>query len=347
MSLPAPQPVVPSSSLAPDPSPTPVSAEPVLRIATGFMASRYLFAASNLGLFEQLAEAPASSAELAARLRIPERTVRLLADALVALGLLEMVDDRYRNGPACAALLSGRGPVDLRPLLRYWERRSYPVWEGFERSVVTGRAAHPIEGMTDEVHAVFSAGVEAITFGSARALAAGYDFAPHRRLLDLGGGTGSFLLAALGHHPHLEGTLFELPRSARLARERLGASPVAARATVVAGDLFEDPIPAGHDVLLLANVLHLMSPERACTLLRRLRAATEEGTSLLLVDFWTDPSRTSPAFAAVMAGEFLTHAHEGGVHSEEALRGWLAQTGWRGLERIPLGGPASLVVAEA
>jgi spermidine synthase len=54
-----------------------------------------------------------------------------------------------------------------------------------------------------------SEGVEAITAGTAQVLPTRYDFSRHRRVLDLGGGTGSFLMAVLRRHPDLACTLFE------------------------------------------------------------------------------------------------------------------------------------------
>ena len=44
-----------------------------------------------------------------------------------------------------------------------------------------------------------------------------------RAILDLGGGTGSWLIALLGHYSGLEGTLFDLPNAAAVARQRLDA----------------------------------------------------------------------------------------------------------------------------
>jgi hypothetical protein len=42
----------------------------------------------------------------------------------------------------------------------------------------------------------------------------------------------------------------------------LEATPADARIAVADGDFFRDPIPPAHDVVLLANVIHLFSPER-------------------------------------------------------------------------------------
>ena len=165
-------------------------------------------------------------------------------------------------------------------------------------------------------------------------------------MLDIGGGTGSFLIAVLSEHSGLEGTLFELPGAAAIMRERLLGSTLTRRIRVVEGDFFKAPIPGDHDAVIVANVLHLFSPEHNLELLRRIREFVPDGSHLLLVDLWTDPSHTQPLFAALMAGAFLLRTGEGDVYSEEEIRGWLAATGWQALEHKPLAGPASLIVAE-
>jgi hypothetical protein len=42
-----------------------ITPEPILKVALGFMAAKYLFAASEIGLFEALARGPANLEELA------------------------------------------------------------------------------------------------------------------------------------------------------------------------------------------------------------------------------------------------------------------------------------------
>src|SRR5262249_30679684 len=64
-------------------------------------------------------------------------------------------------------------------------------------------------------------------------------------------------------------------------------------------------------------------------------------------DLWTDPTHTQPVAAALMSGEFLVIAGEGQAYSEEEAGQWLEQTGWQKLDRRPLAGAASLIVAEA
>lgn len=322
-----------------------VTPDSIMQVATGFMASKHLYVANEVGLFEQLADGPITLDELSTRTGVPRRTIRILADAMVALGFVDREGDRYQNGPVAATFLSGRTPADLRPFLRFWNRISYPSWIQLEESIRTGRAG--VGHLSAELVKIFSEGVESISAGTALALATTYDFRRHQRVLDLGGGTGSFLLAVLNHYPHLETALFEQPDVVVVARQHLAASPAGKQVKVIEGDFFTDPLPEGYDTVLLVNVVHLFSPDHNLALLQRTRERVPSGARLLLVDFWTDPSHTQPTFAALLAGEFQMFTGEGDVYSEQEVRVWLQQTGWRALERKPLAGPASLIVAEA
>ncbi len=326
---------------------TDVTPAAILQVATGFMAAKHLFVANEVGLFEHLADSPATLEELAARTGIPSRPLRILADAIVALGFVHRQGDSYQNSRVAAIFLAGRTPADLRPALRYWNRLNYPRWMKLEDAVRTGQPVYGEFAFTAEEQRLYTEGVDALTAGAAAALAQQYDFRRHRRIVDLGGGTGTFLTTVLRQHSALDATLYEVPAVAAIARERLAQDPLGARIRIVAGDFFQSPIPEAHDVALLANIVHNFSPEKNQALFRRVRAAMSEGARLLLVDFWTDPTHTQPLFAALMAGAFLLVSGEGTVYSTAEGRDWLEATGWKVVEHQPLAGPASLIVAEA
>jgi hypothetical protein len=319
--------------------------ELIMQLGTSYMATRHLIAAVEVGLFEALGDEALDLDALAARIAIPRRTARICADAMAALGLLERDGSLYRNSPAAAAFLSGRGPSDHRPALRYADR-SYRYWAGLTDAIRSGQAAGFIARLDPEAQRALSASVESLTTGSAIALAASYEFSQHRRLLDLGGGTGSFIVRILGRHAEIECGLFDLPAVVALAREKFEAQKADGRVRFYEGDLLRDELPAGYDVFLLANVVHLLSPEHTKNLLERVHSSAPPSARLLLADFWTDPTHTQPVFAALMAGEFFLASGEGDVYSEDEIGDMLAATGWEMTGRRPLTGPASLVVAE-
>ena len=324
-----------------------ITPDPIMRIALGFMAAKHLFVASAIGLFERLAGGPATLDELATNCGVPRRTLGISVDAMASLGLVERDGERYHNCAAAAAFLAGTPGPDLRPLLRVLDRISYGLWMNLEAAVRAGEGQRQFGSFSAEQQEIFSAGVEASSAASAVALAANYDFGRHRRVLDIAGGTGSFLIPILRRYPALQATLFELPGACAVARQRLASEPEGARVSVVDGDFFTDPLPGGHDVLIVANTVHVLSVAHNLDLLKAIRAGVEADARLLLVDMWMDPTHAQPPAAPLMSGEFLVMSGEGQAYGEDQADAWLGQTGWRKLERRPLAGPASVIIAEA
>lgn len=319
--------------------------EAVMRIAAGFMAAKHLFAASELGLFEALADSPATLEALAARTGLTTRAARISADAMVALELLVRSGDEYSNSPTAAQFLTGRTASDLRPFLKFWDKLSYPAWTALATALAGGEHREIFE-LDDELQKVASAGIEAVLAGPAHALTHAVELRTRRSLLDIGGGTGSWSIAAAQVHPELHCTVLDLPVVVGVAEERIASAGLNARVHAVACDVQTDPLPEGHDTFLIANLVHYWSPQENQAFLRRVRSVAPEGARLLLADFWTDSTHTQPVHAALMAGEFAVHMDHGDVYSVEELSGWLAETGWRFLSHVPLAGPQSLIVAE-
>jgi SAM-dependent methyltransferase len=319
----------------------------IMRIALGFMAAKHLFVASAIGLFEGLADGPMTLDQLSQKCGVPQRTLGISADAMTSIGFVEKDGDRYRNSDAAATFLAAAPGPDLRPMLRFFDRISYGLWTNLEAAVRAGEGQRQFGGFSAEQQQIFSAGVEAFSAASAAALATNYDFGRHRRVLDVGGGTGSFLLPILRRYSGLQATLFELPGACAVARQRLASEPEGARVAVVEGDFFADPLPGGHDVLIVANTVHVLSVAHNLDLLKAMRSGVEAGARLLLVDLWMDPTHTQPPAAPLMSGEFLVMSGEGQAYGEDQAEAWLGHAGWRKVERRPLARPASVIIAEA
>jgi SAM-dependent methyltransferase len=328
-------------ALAAEPSPA-----AIMQLASGFMAAKHLFAANELGLFEALADSPANLDALAARTGLTRRAARISADAVVALGLLEVHDGIYSNSKTATRFLAGPGPGDLRPFLRLWDKISYPAWTRLAEALASGPPREMFE-LDAELQHIASAGIEAILTGPATTLPEAFDFGPHKRLLDIGGGTGSWSIAIAQRYQNIRAAILELPTVTELARSRVAAAGLQHRINVITDDAMAGELPAGYDVFLLANLIHYWSAEQNQELLQRVRRAAQPGSALLLADFWTNPAHTEPLHAALMAGEFAVHLRNGDVYSVEEVHDWLDRTGWRFADHRPLAGPQSLIVAEA
>jgi len=84
------------------------------------------------------------------------------------------------------------------------------------------------------------------------------------------------LKALCAAHPHLRGTLFDLPQVVA------PLEPVE-RVDVVAGDVFENPLPHG-DVYVLSQILHGWPDENAANILARCAEAGGDTVRILLVE---------------------------------------------------------------
>jgi ubiquinone/menaquinone biosynthesis C-methylase UbiE len=323
-----------------------VTPESIMKVALGFMAAKHLFVADEIGMFEKLARGSLTLEALGERMVMPSRTTRIVADAMVALGLLQRQGDRYHNTEVATAFLGGAAGSGLRPFLRLVNRLSYLRWARLEEAVRTDTIIFEA-GFNKEEQQLYSEGVEAVTAETANVIAGNYNFGRHQRVLDLGGGTGSFLLAILSRFDKVRGTLYDLPAVTSDTRRRLAQTPHESRIEIVEGDFFNDPIPQGHDAIIIANIIHCFAADRVLELLQRVRNVVSVATRVLLVDFWTNAAHTEPAFSALMAGEFLLTPGGGDVYSIDDAASWFDQTGWRMIEHKALAGPASLIVAEA
>jgi SAM-dependent methyltransferase len=302
--------------------------------------ARALGTALELGVLDAIGTAKRPASELARALRCDERGLRILLDALVALGIVERAADAYALAPQIADAVLPGGAGTLRNLLLH-DLWNGPTWEALGRAVRDGAApaAGPINrhlrdpeilrGFLDNYARAMEQGLPELWPVLARRIAA---LRP-THIVDLGGGSGSVLLALLPLLPAARATLLDHPFALSRARERLEATQLACRVELRAADLEEDPLPAGADVLVLCRVLMGLSPPRARALIARCADALPPQGRLVVHDFTAD-SRVG----ALLSLDMLLHTG-GEVPQAPQLREWLEEAGMHVERTLP--GPLS------
>jgi len=125
-----------------------------------------------------------------------------------------------------------------------------------------------------------------------------WDWSGVEHVVDLGGGTGTLVLGLLGANPDLQATLIEATRAADRARRLMAEENVAERCEVIAGDFFEEPLPAA-DVYVLKFVLHGLADADAVRLLGRCREAGGKRARVLVIERSLGPDGDRQAFTAM------------------------------------------------
>lgn len=323
-------------------------------LCAGFVYSQVLYACVRLHLFEQLAAGPQTGAALAGQLGLsPAATVRLL-DAAVALRLVELrSQNRYGLGVLGAALAGNPGisaMIEHHALLYADLGDPLALLRGERQDTALARywpyagSAQPAELTAERVTAYTALMAASQSFISNEILAA-YPFDRHRCLLDVGGGDGSFLVAAAARAPQLRLGLFDLPPVAAQARAHLARVGLSARATVVGGSVLSDPLPAGADLVTLVRVIHDHDDAAALAILRAVRRVLPADGVLLLAEPMADTAGAEPAGAYF--GFYLLAMGSGRPRSVPELTALLHAAGFATVRRLPTRTPLLVQVLQA
>lgn len=306
----------------------PESFRDLMRLVHGFEAAKILLVANDLGLFRQL-ERPRGAAEVAGELGVDARALELLMNALVALGLLEKAGDGFRNTPVAATSLADdgyRGHIfrHIHHCWESWNDLAGVVRRGGPDLVRESVILHDEEAWNRD----FIRGMDDVTRELAPQVVAQLELTGAKRLLDIGGGPGTYARAFLTTHPQLaEVTIFDLPFALAVARERLAGFARRDDVRLVAGDFHKDPIGSGFDAIWISQVLHSQDEAACRLLLARAVQALAPGGQLLVHEFLLDDSRTQPLTAALFAVHMLVMTAGGRAYGGAEIAGWMQEAG--------------------
>jgi hypothetical protein len=332
------------------PGPSPVDV--VTGIALGYLVSRSLHVATELGIADLLKDGPKTIAELASSTGAHRESLYRLLRTLATQGVFaEDEPGRFVTTPAAVLLQQG---VMRDGVLLCGEVTGDSSWwqavGALRHSVMTGEPAFQRQhgmGFFDylrdhpECGQWFDRGMANFATAENPAIAGAYDFAQSAQIVDVGGGQGGLLAEILTRHPNVRGTLFDRPEVVRHP-VYLSQEAFPERWTTVGGDFFQ-AVPAGGDAYVLKRILHDWSDEQCLRILRCCRAAMGDRARLLVVDAVV-PAGNAPHPGKVMDILMMVLA-EGRERTEQEFRELFGQAGLQ-LTNITMT-PSTLAIVEA
>ncbi len=315
-------------------------------------ATAVLVGACELNVFAQLGNGARDAAAVAKGIGCPERSTRILLDALVALGLVGRQRETYRLAPLAEAhLVPGKpaymgdfagliGPPTLwgglgrlaeavraggTVLPEHAETPKHPFWEAFARSsaALAGPAATALEALLHDWIAS----------------------RPKVRVLDIAAGSGIYGYTLLRSHPNVELTALDWPNVLAETRKWAGRLGVdTGRVKYLEGSLFDVDYCGPYDLILLSHVYHHFEPPACRALTRKVAAALAPGGRVAVHDFLAaDDNPGAAMFSVVM----LVWTRKGEAYSGDDYRAWFVEAGLKPLGVHPNPGmPTSFVIAE-
>lgn len=303
-------------------------------ISWNYRAARVLQVANKIDIFTALSDKEMSSEQLARKCRTKLDMTEKLLIACTAMGLLQKRGNRYSNTELAKTYLV-RGQKLYQGNIIAHAANTWNFWNNLEDEIRLEPTSKVNEA--DE-HRNFIMGMHNIAVaGRADVFIENIGLSERKKLLDVGGGPGTYSIAACRRFPKLKAVVFDLPETIAIAQEVIAAEGMQDRVTTQAGNWETDAFGEGNDVVLLSNILHGPG-SKARIKLKKAYDSMIDGGLLLIQDFLLNDEKTGPLIPAlfnVMIGaysrcELLSMIKEAGfvhvnivVSSEEIGFTWI------------------------
>lgn len=262
-------------------------------------------AAKDLGLFDLLASAPRTLADLATLTEtVPPRLEKFLI-TMEQIGLVTRQGDAWQLTPFADQFFADperHRNMTMVPFVDYiadlienYYLRLADVVRG--KVDFTSIVPHPPRTREDSLfyETLHRSNIQLFT----ELLIKRARLADVQTLIDVGGGIGDIAAALCQAFPQLKVTLINLPSALDLVRENVAAKGLADRITPVAIDMYREPYPSG-DAVLFSRILYPMNAQFCTMLLRKAYDALPSGGRILILDMViSDPNH--PNY------DYLTH----------------------------------------
>lgn len=289
---------------------------------------RVIITALDLNIFTAIGSATWAIGDLARKLDVSERGLRILCRNLAMAGLLVKQGDRYRNGKLGSTLLNAGHPGYRGHYLKLLQQH-WADWSRLGESVKSGRPLDEDKPEDPGYRRSFTWAMHHRTLEVAPKIASQLPLGGAKSLLDLGGGPGTYAMAFLSRNPGLQATVCDRPAALEVAKEIAASHRAGARLSYLPLDLLTDDIPGKYDVVWYSNVLHIYSPGENQDLFKRVRVALNPGGRFIIQDaFLHDREGLFPEEASLFAVTMLLFTETGDTYSVAETSAWLKEAGF-------------------
>lgn len=318
--------------------------ESILQAGYDFVRARVLETAFELDVFERIGGNSKTASTLAEELGANQNSLELFLNALVSLGFLSSDGRAYHMTKFGSELFLKGKPLYVGDFISLHANMSSD-WLALKDSVLNGRPVNRHEFYkSDEASASFARAMHNSAMGHAEFLAKKLSLKGAKKLLDLGGGPGTFTVHFLKANPELKATIFDLPTTLNTTRRFVAQAELTDRVHYQAGDFNEDVIEGTFDVCFLSHIIHSQDVEKNKTLFQRIFAHLNAGGKLIVQDFFLNTDRQSPQFSALFALMMLVHTDGGRTYTFDDVEDWMREAGFRHTKRPQMRLPRSIAL---
>jgi len=110
------------------------------------------------------------------------------------------------------------------------------------------------------------------------------DFGQYRRILDIGGNSGEFVLQICKKNPDIQAVVYDLPMVCEVGMNHVRSETEFGRIAFMKGNALTDDIPDGFDLIIFKSMLHDWPDREVSLLIEKAGRSLRSGGSLLIFE---------------------------------------------------------------
>lgn len=304
-----------------------------------------LMAALELGIYSVLEKKWMTAKAVSGKAGTNREGTAALLNALAAMGALRKRGDRFANTSEtyrhfCASSPHyKKGTVMLR-------KENRDEWGALLNVIRNGRDLSQYESGDDaEFRNFFTYAMHERSEAHAGKVARIVARRRVGRMLDLGGGPGSYSAAVLRKDNQASAIVLDRKPAIRVASKIHQKTGIFRRLGFIAGDLFLTDYGKSYDTVFYSNILHIYNPVENRKLFRKIHMVLNPGGRFIIADLFLKDNLLEPYDAALFSLTMLLFTKTGKTYTFTETEKLLRATGFGDFKRFKLDAGSSLIEA--
>lgn len=264
--------------------------EKILQLISNQWIARSLYVVAKLEIADLISNGHCSINQLAKKTQSHTNSLYRVIRALASIGYFTEIKPREFGLTPLGELLKKDVPESVRStILTLTGQLQWESWAETLHSVQTGETGikkafgknlFEYLGDNPEEAGWFNDTMVSSHNNEAPAIAQAYDFSNSKKIVDLGGGSGTLLTTILNTYPDVKGELLDLSHVATQANEKINQMNLADRCVFVEGSFFKS-VPKA-DIYILSHVIHDWTDEQCLSILENCKQANPQAKVLFI-----------------------------------------------------------------
>jgi len=318
----------------------------LLALSGSYWKTCTLHAGVKLDIFTCIGPDTLTAKQVTQRRHLDLRGTTMLLDALAAMDLLTKTTSGYANTPAANRFLSKDSDQYIGYMILHHHHLA-DSWVRMDQAVTRGGPIRDRSSVSsDQWREAFLMGMFNNAMAMAPDVARSVELSGCTRLLDMGGGPGTYAIHFCRANPDLTAVVFDLPTTRPFAEKTIEQFGLSNRIRFAAGDYTTRDIPLtqAFDAAWLSHVLHGEGPDKAADIVAHAAKTLLPGGQLLIHDFILNDTRDRPEFAALFSLNMFLGTESGQSYTESEIREMMTAAGLTDIVRLDYTGPTQSAI---